>query len=79
MMTSFSIYIDGMDNMKSHIPHFEVKTKKLSNFYKLPSKVTGVIVYNSNYPMNRKVRMYVNFDQFEQGGMFISYIMIIVA
>ena len=63
----FSIFIDGMDNMKSHIPHFEQKTKRLANFYKLRSKVTGVIVYSSHYPLNRKIKMIINFDQFEQG------------
>ena len=63
----FSIFIDGMDNMKSNLPRFEEKTKKLANFFKLPSKVTGAIVYSSNYPMNRKVKMIINFDQFEQG------------
>ena len=63
----FSIFMDSMDNMKSHIPRFMEKTKKLANFWKLPSKVTGCILYSSHYPMNRKVKMYINFDQFEQG------------
>ena len=62
-----SIFIDGMDNQKSHIPHFRQKTKNLANFYKLPSKITGCILYSSHYPLKRKVKMYINFDQFEQG------------
>ena len=63
----FSIFIDGMDNMKSNLPRFEEKTKKLANFFKLPSKVTGALVYSSRYPLRRKVKMLVNFDHFEQG------------
>ena len=69
----FSLFLDGMDNMKSHIPRFMEKTKKLANFWKLPSKVTGCILYSSHYPMNRKVKMYINFDQFEQGKFIINY------
>ena len=63
----FSLFIDSMDNMKSHIPRLMEKTKKLANFWKLPSKITGCILYSSHYPMNRKIKMYINFDQFEQG------------
>ena len=68
-----SIYIDGMDNMKSHIPRFLEKTKKLANFWKLPSKITGSIIYSSHYPLNRKVKMFLNFDQYEQ-GLFLIYV-----
>ena len=64
----FSIFIDGMDNQKSHIPRFQEKTKKLANFYKLPSKITGCIIYSSHYPLNRKIKMFINFDQYEQGN-----------
>ena len=71
----FSIFIDGMDNMKSNLPRFQEKTKKLANFFKLPSKVTGAIVYSSHYPSNRKVKMIVNFDQFEQGSNMIVSIL----
>ena len=63
----FSIFMDGLDNQKSHIPRFREKTKKLANFVKLPSKITGCIVYSSHYELNRKVKFYLNFDQFEQG------------
>ena len=68
----FSIYIDSMDNMKSHIPRFLEKTKKLANFWKLPSKVTGCIIFSSHYPLNRKIKMFLNFDQYEQGNSFMS-------
>jgi hypothetical protein len=67
----FSIFMDSMDNQKSHIPRFIEKTKKLANFYKLPSKVTGCILYSSHYPLNRKIKMFINFDQYEQGKAFI--------
>ena len=62
-----SIFIDSMDNQKSHIPRFIEKTKNLANFWKLPSKVTGCLVYSAHYPENRKVKMFLNFDQYEQG------------
>ena len=55
--------LDGMDNAKSNLPRFKEKSKKLSNFYKLPSKITGAIIFSSKYPLNRKVKMFVNFDQ----------------
>ena len=71
----FSIFIDGMDNMKSNLPRFEEKTKKLANFFKLPSKVTGALVYSSRYPERRKVKMIINFDHFEQGVFTIISVM----
>ena len=52
-----------MDNAKSNLPRFKEKSKKLANFYKLPSKITGAIIFSSKYPLNRKVKMFVNFDQ----------------
>ena len=70
----FSIFIDGMDNQKSLIPHFKEKTKNLANFYKLQSKITGCILYSSHYPTNRKVKMFINFDQYEQGKTNFGYL-----
>ena len=67
----FSIYLDSMDNHKSHIPRFLENTKNVANFYKLPSKITAGIIYSSHYSMNRKIRMFVNMEQYEQGSNMI--------
>merc|ERR1719318_34743 len=43
--------------------------------YKLPSKITGVIASSSLYSENRKVKMFINHDQFENGSnMIISIV-----
>ena len=42
--------------------------KKSSRIFHLPSKITGTIMWNSKYPENRKVKMFVNHNNFEQGG-----------
>ena len=70
-----SLYLDGMDNSKSNIPRFREKSKKLANFFKLPSKITGAIISSGNYPLKRKIKMYLNFDQFEQGSNMIVSIL----
>ena len=36
--------------------------------FRLPSKVTGAIIWSSWYPQNRRVVMLVNHDQYEQNG-----------
>lgn len=59
--------IDGMDNSKSYLPRFREKTKKSGN-WKLPSKITGVVITNSKYESNRKVKLYINHDHFPQGS-----------
>ena len=70
-----TIKIDGMSNWTSHLPRFLVNRKSLANFFKLPSKITGAEIYSSSYPNKRKVLMYINFDQFEQGSNLIVSIL----
>ena len=67
-----TILIDGMDQWKSNLPRFKENSKKFANFFKLPTKITGAIIVSSKYPEgNRKVKMLLNFDQFEQGSNLI--------
>ena len=42
--------------------------KSSGGIFRLPSKVTGCLIWSSWYPQNRKVVMMVNHDQFEQNG-----------
>ena len=42
--------------------------KNSGGIFRLPSKVTGCIIWSSWFPQNRKVVMLVNHDQFEQNG-----------
>ena len=61
------VAIDGMDNSKSYIPRFNVKTKKLGS-WKLPSKITGAVISSGKFVGGRKVKLYVNHDHFTQGS-----------
>ena len=68
------VAIDGMDNSKSMIPRLLEKTKKLA-MWKLPSKISGVIITSAKYPKKRKILLEVNHDQFKQGSnMIVSII-----
>ena len=63
------IQIDGMDNSKSFLPHVAQKRKSTCGIYKLPTKITGVIIWSKIYGnSNRKVICYIDHDQFEQGS-----------
>ena len=42
--------------------------KSASGMIKLPTRLTGVIVWSGRYPQNRKIWMLMNHDQFEQSG-----------
>ena len=61
------VAIDGMDNSKSYLPRFIEKTKKQGN-WKLPSKIVGSVISSGKYVSNRKVKLFVNHDHFEQGS-----------
>ena len=60
--------VDDMDNHKSHIPQSPEIGKTSGSLFKLPSKVTGCIIWSGKYPQNRKVVIYLNHNQFEQSG-----------
>ena len=60
--------LDDMDNQKSYIPRILEPGKKTSKIFKLPSKITGTIMYSSYYPLNRKINFFVNHNNFEQSG-----------
>ena len=57
-----------LDNQKSYLPRILEPGKKSSKIFHLPSKITGTIMWNSRYPSKRKVKMFVNHNNFEQGG-----------
>ena len=40
-----SIILDGMDQAKTNLPHFQQKTKQTSGSWKLKTHVTGAIVH----------------------------------
>ena len=60
--------MDDMDNHKSHIPQSPEIGKTTGSLFKLPTKVTGTIIWSGKYPQNRKVGFLLNHNQFEQGG-----------
>ena len=62
------IQIDDMDNKKSYIPHSPHVGKSLCGLFRLPSKITGCIVWSGDYREDRKVNFYINHNQYEQNG-----------
>ena len=72
---SLVIQLDGMDNHKSYTPREQEKSKRTAGLLRLPTKITGCIIYSGHYKENRKVVFYINHDQFEQASnMVISTI-----
>ena len=65
-------FLNVLDNQKSYLPRLIEPGKKSSRIFHLPSKITGTIMWNSRYPQNRKVKMFVNHNNFEQGGSKVS-------
>ena len=57
-----------MDNHKSMIPQSPAIGKTSGSLFKLPSKVTGTIIWSGRYPQNRRVGFLLNHNQYEQGG-----------
>ena len=57
------VQIDGMDNAKSYLPRFIVKTKENQGTERLPSKISGCIVYSGYYAGKRKCSFFINHDQ----------------
>jgi hypothetical protein len=62
------IMLDDMDNQKSFVPRILERGKKLSGLNTLPSKVTGTITWSGLYEGGRKVKYYLNHNQFPQNG-----------
>ena len=62
------LQVDDMDNHKSHLPQSPVIGKTSGSLFRLPTKVTGCIIWSGKYPQNRKVVFFINHDQFEQSG-----------
>ena len=57
-----------MDNYKSHLPQAPEIGKTSGSLFRLPTKVTGCIIWSGKYPQNRKVVFYINHNQYEQSG-----------
>ena len=72
------VQLDDMDNMKSYIPRILEPGKKTSKIFKLPSKITGTIMYSSFYPLKRKINFFVNHNNFEQSGSKVVSILFIL-
>ena len=52
-----------MDNAKSYLPRFLEKTKENQGTERLPSKISGCIMYSGYYEHKRKTLFYINHDQ----------------
>ena len=52
-----------MDNSKSYLPRFLEKTKENQGTERLPSKISGCIVYSGFYELKRKTLFFINHDQ----------------
>ena len=61
-----------LDNQKSYLPRLLEPGKKSSRIFHLPSKITGTIMWSGKYQENRRVKMFVNHNTFEQGGSKVS-------
>ena len=57
------VQVDGMDNSKSYLPRFLEKTKANQGTERLPTKISGCIVYSGYYEHKRKILFYINHDQ----------------
>ena len=57
------IQVDGMDNAKSYLPRFLEKTKENQGTERLPTKISGCIIYSGYYEHKRKCLFYFNHDQ----------------
>ena len=61
---SLFIQLDGMDNSKSYVPRFLENSKKLVGTERLPSKISGAIMWSGLYEDKRKDIFYINHDHF---------------
>ena len=62
------IQLDDMDNQKSYLPRCVEPGKKLGKLARIPSKITGCIISSGHYSDGRKIKFYINHNQFEQSG-----------
>ena len=58
------IQSDGMDNSKSYLPRFMENSKKLVGTERLPSKISGCIIWSGLYKEKRKDIFFINHDHF---------------
>ena len=65
------IQIDGMDNSKSYLPRYLQKSKDQIQKERIPTKITGCIVYSGWFQAKRKCIFYMNHDQYENGSNLI--------
>ena len=57
------LQVDGMDNHKSYLPRYLQNVKELQGTERLPSKISGCILWSGLYEAKRKVLLYLNHDQ----------------
>ena len=57
------VQVDGMDNHKSYLPRYLQNAKELQGTERLPSKISGCILWSGLYEAKRKVLLYLNHDQ----------------
>ena len=57
------IQVDGMNNFTSYVPRYQIISKEMQGSERLPSKITGCILWSGLYEDKRKIMFYVNHDQ----------------
>ena len=57
------VQIDGMDNAKSYLPRYLQKAKETEGTERIPTKISGCIIWSGLYEEKRKILYYLNHDQ----------------
>ena len=58
------IQVDGMDNRKSYCPRYMENSKEQAGTERLPTKISGCIIWSGFYEEKRKILFFLNHDHF---------------
>ena len=72
------LQIDGMDNQKSYLPRYLLKSKDQVQKERIPTKITGCIIYSGWYQAKRKSLFFINHDHYENGSNLIVSIVFLL-
>ena len=67
-----------MDNRKTFLPRVLENGKSLQSMFKLPCKVTGVVIYSGRFQGNRNVKFYTQHTEFVNGSSMTCSLLYIV-
>ena len=62
-VSGYGLWISLTALVQSYLPRFLEKTKENQGAERLPSKISGCIIYSGNYEHKRKCLFYINHDQ----------------